>query len=121
MDTKHYINHKGPTNTKASVARQWALSGERYKGAAANDYIMGLADATGADAETDIVICDTSATPTASAYPAKKYEVTVAVNNDGSIVGGETQAVDVTIYANGDAVVGTFNISTKAFTPTVED
>ena len=46
------------------------------------------------------------------------YDVTIVVNGEGAIVGGGAMDMDVTIYANGDPVVGTFNETTSAWTAT---
>lgn len=118
VNSVHYINHKSPTSSKTAVQRQYALVGERVMGDTANDYIVGLSDATGDDAKTTLVKVDLTATPTESAYPANRYDVVIAVNNDGTLTGGTTQAIDATLYVNGDKTVGTFNLSTKTFTAT---
>lgn len=118
VDTKHYINHKGPTNTVTAVAKQIALSMERYTGDVANDFLAGLDGAIGDDVKTTLVKVDSWEGSDEAALPAKKYEVVVAVNNNGTVQGGGVQDMDVTLYCNGDPVEGTFNTSTKAFTAT---
>ncbi|MEA5031986.1 MAG: hypothetical protein VB025_07530 [Sphaerochaeta sp.] len=116
-DTKHYVNHQNPTTKVLGTAKQFALALERYKGDDANDYIAGLSEKIGTDIVTDMVFVDHHDVALETAKPAKKYEVTVIVNNDGSIVGGGAMDMDVAIHVNGDPVAGTFNESTLAFTP----
>ena len=41
-----------------------------------------------------------------TAKPAKLYNVTIAVNNEGSIVGGGAMDMDVAVYVNGDPCLG---------------
>lgn len=115
-DTKHYVNHKNPTTKVLGTAKQFALAMERYLGDDANDFIAGLAEKIGTDLVTDIVIVDHYSTELETAKPARKYDVTVIVNNEGSIVGGGAADMDVAIHVNGDPVEGTFNEATSAFT-----
>lgn len=118
VNSVHYINHKSPTSSKTGVSRQYALAGERVVGDAVNDYLVGLADSIGEDVKSTLVKVNLAATPTEGAYPAKRYDVLIVTNNDGTLTGGATQAIDVTLYVNGDATTGTFNLPTKAFTAT---
>ncbi len=115
-DTKHYINAKNPTTKVLGTAKQFAFAMERFVGDDANDYIAGLAEGVGTTIETDIVIVDHYDEAIETAKPAKKYNVTVIVNNEGSIVGGGAMDMDVAVHVNGDPIEGTFDESTKAFT-----
>jgi hypothetical protein len=116
-DTKHYINHQNPTTKVLGTAKQFTIAMERYVGDDANNFIAGLAEQIGDDLVTDIVVVDHGSGEAVTAKPAKKYEVTVVVNNEGSIVGGGAADMDVVFHVNGDPVVGTFNETTAAFTP----
>lgn len=69
----------------------------------------------GTNAVTTMIIVDTFQTATAGAYPAEKQEVTVAIDKYGG-KGGDPLSIDYTIMYRGDAVAGTFNPTTKAFT-----
>lgn len=115
-DTKHYINAKNPTTKVLGFSKQFTIALERYEGDDANDFIAGLAEKLGSDIETDIVIVDHFSEELPTAKPAKKYAVTVVVNNEGSIVGGAAMDMDVAVYVNGDPVSGTFDEDTKVFT-----
>lgn len=114
-DQKHYINHKNPNTQILGFAKQWSMALERYVGDDANDYIAGLAEKTGADIVSELVIVEYHDSAAATAKPAKKYEVTVVINSEGAIQGGAAMDMDVEMYANGDGVTGTFNTTTKTF------
>jgi hypothetical protein len=115
-DTKHYINYKNSTTKVLGFGKQWALTMERYAGDDANDFIAGLSEKTGEEVVTNLVIVEHHDSAAVTAKPATRYEVTVVVGGEGAITGGAAMDMDVTIYANGDGVVGTFNETTKAFT-----
>ena len=118
VKTVQYINMLSSKNTKTAYNKQYAISGERVVGDAAMDFIMGLAEKVGSDCETTLVSYNTWDTATEGAYPAKRYDVMIAVANDGTLAGGDTQAVEATMYVNSAATEGTFNPTTKAFTAT---
>jgi len=115
-DTKHYINYKNSTTKVLGFGKQWALTMERYTGDDANDFIAGLAEKTGEEVLTSLVIVEHHDSAAVTAKPAMQYDVTVVVGGEGAITGGSAMDMDVTIYANGDGVAGTFNETTKAFT-----
>ncbi len=118
VKTVQYINMLSSKNTKTAYNKQYAISGERVVGDAAMDFIMGLAEKVGSDCETTLISYNTWDTATEGAYPAKRYDVMIAVANDGTLAGGDTQAVEATMYVNSAATEGTFNPTTKAFTAT---
>lgn len=118
VKTVQYINMLSSKNTKTAYNKQYAISGERVVGDAAMDFIMGLAEKVGADVETTLVSYNTWDIATEGAYPAKRYDVMIAVANDGTLAGGDTQAVEATMYVNSAATEGTFNPTTNAFTAT---
>lgn len=118
VKTVQYINMLSSKNTKTAYNKQYAISGERVVGDAAMDFIMGLAEKVGSDCETTLVSYNTWDTATEGAYPAKRYDVMIAVANDGTLAGGDTQAVEATMYVNSAATEGTFNPTTKTFTST---
>lgn len=112
----HYINAKNPTSTLTAINKQFAVAGEKYIGDAANEFILSLAEKTGEDVETSLVKVDMWKTAVSGGYPAIKYNIIVAVNNDGTIQGGATQAIDATFYVNGNPMEGYFNPTTKVWT-----
>lgn len=115
-DTKHYINAKNPTTSIKGMSKQFNITMERFSGDAANDYIAGLAEVIGPSAETTLIVVDHFNVAAVTAKPCKLYKVTIAVNNEGSIVGGGAMDMDVSVFVNGDPEVGTFNETTKAYT-----
>lgn len=109
ISTKHYINDKFATSRRNGLQKQWAFSGDRVIGDTANDYVVGLSEATGSEVETMMIIADLlngKSVTGGKAYKAKKYDVMIDVSNDGSIEGGQDVAIDGTIYCNGDPVEG---------------
>ena len=115
-DTKHYINAKNPTTSIKGMSKQFNIAMERYAGDDANDFIASLAEVIGDGAETTLIIVDHFNSAAVTAKPAKLYNVTIAVNNEGSIVGGGAMDMDVAVYVNGDPVSGTFNETSAAWT-----
>ena len=69
-----------------------------------------------ADAQTDIVNVWLYETPTLGEYPAEKQTVSIQVDSFGGD-GGTAVKLNYTINFIGDPVFGTFNPTTKAFTP----
>lgn len=115
IKTVQYINMAASKNTKTAVARQFGFSGERVVGDAVMDFIIPLADKVGGDCETTMVEYNTWDTPVADAYPAKRFSVMISITNDGTLEGGNTQAIEGTVYVNSEATLGTFNPTTLAF------
>ena len=69
------------------------------------------------DVQTHIVSVQLWQSPVDSAYPAKKYNVSIAVETIGDEA-LKTLKHSVKAGVRGDAVFGTFDPSTKEFTPT---
>ena len=82
-------------------------------------FLTGLEwnDKTLTDVETDIVSVQYWKTPTGTAYPAKKYTVSVSVETIGDEA-LKTLKHSVTCGVMGDAVFGTFETTSKAFSAT---
>lgn len=116
-DTKHYINAANPTTRVKGMSKQFNIAMERYKGDDANDFIASLAEVIGTGAETTIIVVDHHDSAAVTAKPAKRYNVTIAVNNEGSIVGGGAMDMDVAVYVNGDPTSGTFSETDAAWSP----
>lgn len=79
-------------------------------------YNIGRNQKTGEDAQTEYIRVDLYGTASSGAYPARKFNVTVEVTG---ITGAGTEKVKVAgnLHQNGDFVEGTFNPTTKVFTP----
>lgn len=116
VDTKHYIDASSPSHSVTAVERQYAFNADVIKGEACLDYLSGLDGATGDKCKSIMVDVDLAGEATGGAYPAKKYNVLIAIEQPYSIEGGENQQMSGTIYTNGDYEEGTFNPSTKAWT-----
>ena len=115
-DTKHYINAANPTTRVKGMSKQFNIAMERYKSDDANDFIASLAEVIGTGAQTTIIVVEHHDSAAVTAKPAKLYNVTIAVNNEGSIVGGGAMDMDVAVYVNGDPVSGNFNESSAEWT-----
>lgn len=87
------------------------------KGDPVFDYVEGLRKtrAIGADARTKICIVYLYETETTGAYPAEQNDCSIQIDDFGG-AGGESAKINFTINLIGDAVVGTFNPTTKSFT-----
>ncbi len=118
VKTVQYINMISSKNTKTAYNKQIGFSGERVVGDDFMDYAIALAEKVGGDCETTMVVYNTWDTATEGAYPAKRYNIMISITNDGTLTGGDTQAIEGTIFINSAATVGTFNPTTKAFTAT---
>jgi hypothetical protein len=68
------------------------------------------------DAETDIVNVWAYEAGGPTAYPAEKQPVCIQIDDFGGD-GGKPVSINYTINYVGDPIPGTFNTSTKAFTP----
>ena len=52
-----------------------------------------------------------------TSFKARKANITISVTQPYSIEGGNNQQIKATFYVNGDLVDGTFDTSSKSFTP----
>ena len=121
VSSQHYIDAAAPTHSVTGLEKTFALTMERYVGDDANDWLAGLDDKTGDDVKTTLVVLDITAgasTSKATAYPAKKYEVVIGLDQPYSVVGGEAQAMSCTIYTNGDPSEGWFDTADSTWSDT---
>ncbi len=94
-------------------AKEIGLSGVRYVGDDANDFIAGLEDATGEAAHANVVVVDIEGSATSGS--ARMWDATIEVASLGGQGGGEV-TLEATVHLNGNATEGTFNTETKTFT-----
>lgn len=118
VQTQQYIGDVNATSSITALGMQFAYSGERVVGDDANDYFASLDGKVGNDLKSSLVKVNLwEAEGTNTPIPATLYNVVIAVSSDGDLSGGSTQAISGTVYVNGDPVKGTFDRSTKKFTP----
>lgn len=123
-DSKTYISQKSQTSYVKSYQTQFPFDTDLIvsQEAVMALYEIGRDQKTGADAELEYIRVDlfipVEGEGSANIFKARKFKVTASVTSIAG-AGGETVKVTGTLFGVGDAVQGTFNTSTKAFTPTV--
>lgn len=117
QSTKQYVHQRTATGGVSGYAPTMAFTAARYSGDPAMTYIQEIADNwdTGEKAHTDIVIVN-RAEGTATARPARKQKIMIAIDNPGSGPAGENPAITGTFHYEGDQVKGTWNETSKTFT-----
>lgn len=96
-----------------------AVSQSATKGDEVYDYINGLRRkrAILADSYSDIILVDLYETPASgSAYPAERQPVSIQIDTYGG-AGTDPLSIEYTLNFRGDAEQGTFDPTTKTFTP----
>jgi hypothetical protein len=116
--TKQYINQSSPTTSLVSFDPKFPAKMECKKNDPVYDYVVGLAKAfkTGTDVLSNVVYCWYDDTPTLGEYPAVKFSCAVVAQKYGG-KSDENNAFEYEIVGRGTRVLGTFNVSTKVFTP----
>ena len=121
VSTKHYINMKSPHNSITAIAKQYSMSADYIKGDPCLDYIEGIEDKIGSDCVSELIDVDMSSPAdggsSGTSFKARKANITISVTQPYSIEGGNNQQIEATFYVNGDLVDGTFDTSSKSFTP----
>lgn len=115
---KRYVGDASSTQSITGYKWQSDFTGDQIISAAAIEYIVNIGKTlkTGADAETDYLKVDLDKPGTdLNTFYARKFKVAVKVDefpdNDGEL------GVNGTFLGIGDLIEGTFDTSTKAFTP----
>jgi len=118
VEEETYIHEDNATVTVESYAPKLPLEAAAVSGDAVFEFIdaLRIARAVMADAETDIVNVWAYKSGGPTAYPAEKQAVAIQVDEFGGD-GGSSTKINYTINYIGDPIPGTFNASTKAFTP----
>ncbi len=113
-----YIHQDSGTTSIESYRPTIPTPMTAIKGDAVFDFVDGIRKDRKvlADAETEVCIVYLYETATSGAYPAEKNACSIQIDDFGG-AGGEKATINFTINLNGDPVKGTFNPSTKAFTP----
>ena len=118
VEEETYIHQDSATVTVESYSPKLSLEASAVAGDAVFDFIDALrvARAVLADAQTDIVNVWAYESGCPTAYPAEKQNVSIQVDEFGG-EGGSSVKINYTVNFIGDPIPGTFNASTKAFTP----
>lgn len=113
-----YIHQDSATISIDSYAPVMPIEAAAKKGDDVFEFVDALrkARAVLADAETDVVNVWLYETATLGEYPAEKQSVSVQIDDFGGD-GGAGASINYTVNYMGDAVLGTFNPTTKVFTP----
>lgn len=115
--TETYVHQDSGSTSLERYAPNMPVEATCKVGDEVFDFIDGLRKnrAVGADAETDIVNVWLYETPTSGEYPAEKQSVSIQIDTFGGD-GGTSAKIAYTINYVGDAIPGTFNPTTKAWT-----
>lgn len=117
--SKQYINQKSAVQTITSYDWKMAVEADQIKEEEAIQYIMNIGrnELVGSDAETDYikVDLDSPVSGQAGTYEARKRKVAIQVS-DFSSKDGE-MGLKANFLAKSDIEIGTFNTSTRTFTP----
>ena len=118
VEEETYIHQDSATITVESYSPKLSLEASAVAGDAVFDFIDALrvARAVLTDAQTDIVNVWAYESGGPTAYPAEKQNVSIQVDEFGG-EGGASVKINYTVNFIGDPIPGTFNASTKAFTP----
>ena len=119
-ETKHYINMSKASNSIKSYQRSFEVDKEDCVEDNVQTWIDGLVDKlpTGASAKTSFVrlrLRD-AVSGSVGTYKAIKVPCTVSVSSTGGDGGDYVHNV-ISVKQCGEDIPGTFNISTKTFTP----
>lgn len=119
-ETKHYINMAADSNAVKSYQRSFEVDKEDCVEDEVQVWIDDLVDKlpTGASANTSFVRfrLKDAVSGSAGTYKAIKVPCTVSVSSSGGDGGDYVHNV-ISVKQSGDDIPGTFNISTKTFTP----
>lgn len=122
IDEKAYINDKASTKSVTGYGATFPFTSDVYTEEPAILKILEIGEGqkTGSDAICKFVrtkfLVDENGDPITTTVQARQFNVAVEVTG---ITGAGTEALVVAgnLHQRGDFVPGTFNISTKAFTP----
>jgi hypothetical protein len=113
-----YVHEDSATISIDSYAPTMPVEATAKGGDAVFEFVDALRKARAVleDAETDIVNVWFYETGGPTAYPAEKQSVSIQIDDFGG-EGGAAAKINYTIIYIGDPILGTFNTSTSAFTP----
>lgn len=118
VDSTQYVSDVSATNTVTGYSPELSFDGTVIKDDAVVEKLraIGLAEATGAAAEVEIVEYDLwEVSAVDGTVPARKRTMTVVMDSVGTGAGGEKLGFSGTLQAKGDAVDGTYDTDTNTF------
>lgn len=118
-NTKKYVNEKSSTTSITQYQTEFAYDADLISSEAAviKLYDTGRNHKTGSDAVLEYIrveLWDPATENSTTEFKARKFNV---ANSVSDISGDDDIQVSGTLHAQGDPVDGTFNVSTKVFTP----
>lgn len=118
IDETQYINDENASKSLTGYSPQWDFDADVIDNQKVIEYIRAIAaiNGIGNEAESQILVYDLWEV-SGDTVSAVRYDCIIAVDSDGSGAGGEKLSISGTIHATGDPVTGTFNVSTRTFTP----
>lgn len=117
VDEATYVSDKSASKTITGYAPEWSFDGAVIKDEECVSFLRAIGDglATGADAETDVVIFDVwDVDAVTKQVVATKYPVVVQMESVGKGKGGEKLGFSGTLLGNGDPEPVNFNTTTSA-------
>lgn len=116
--TEQFIHQDVATTDITSYQPNAPVTSQVVKEDPAFEYVNGIREElpVGSGAYTDIVMVDTYADETGGAYPATKQPVSIQIDTYGG-ASTDPLSIDYTLNWRGTGQKGTFNPTTKAFTP----
>ena len=118
-DTKQYINQANGTTSIKSYRPSISVDKEYIKDEELQNWMDEKIKIlpTGSDAQSDYIRININETPTSSGvYPAVKRRCSYQFDNIGGEAGNPLKN-SMTLGGIGDAIQGTFDVTTKTFTP----
>lgn len=121
VTTETYIHEDSSSVSVERYAPTFPVEMTAKVGDPCFDFVDGLRKtrATLDDAETTVVNVGLYETPIGNEYPAEQQRVAIAIDNFGGD-GGTSVKINFTVNFVGDPVLGTFNPTTRTFTPDSE-
>lgn len=118
-NTKKYVNEKSSTTSITQYQTEFAYDADLIASeeAITTLYEIGRNHKTGSDAVLEYVrveLWDPATENSTNEFKARKFFV---ANSVSDISGDDDMQVSGTLHAQGDPVDGTFNVSTRTFTP----
>ena len=113
-----YIHQDSASKDVERYAPEFPLEQTCRAGDGVFDFVDGLRQARAVEdaAKTDVVLVYLYETPTDGKYPAERQPVSVAIESFGGD-GGTANKINYSLNFVGDPTPGTFDPSTKTFTP----